>query len=83
MLSKWLNRPAIAAEPVGKGKLKARLTVSAGLLWVKPSADVPLDRLLSAADKLMYQAKRAGGNQVADPSTASPQKADHPPARKC
>ena len=76
-------RSAIAAEPVGKGKLKARLTVSAGLLWVKPSADVPLDRLLSAADKLMYQAKRAGGNQVADPSTASPQKEDHPPARKC
>lgn len=76
-------RSAVAAEPVGKGKLKAQLTVSAGLLWLKPSADLSLGGLLSAADKLMYQAKRAGGDRVIDSSTASPLEEDHSPARTC
>jgi GGDEF domain-containing protein len=43
-----------------------RVSLSAGLLYVKPSNQLqPLDALLSAADKLMYSAKQAGGNQVA------------------
>ena len=56
---------------MGKGKLKAQLTVSVGLLWLKPSVDLPLNELLDAADKLMYQAKRAGGDRVVDRSIAS------------
>ncbi len=40
-------------------------TLSAGLLPIPPRAPaVPLDTLLSMADSLMYQAKRAGGNQL-------------------
>lgn len=48
----------------GKGH-SAAATLSAGFLWVPPKTRVAsLDSLVSAADQLMYQAKRAGGNRV-------------------
>ena len=55
----------VAARPVRQGERSTRVSLSAGLLCVKPSnhPHVP-DTLMSAADKLMYAAKRAGGNQV-------------------
>jgi diguanylate cyclase (GGDEF)-like protein len=49
-------------------------TLSAGLLWLAPkSPALPLETLLSQADALMYQSKRAGGNRLTEgtPDTAS------------
>lgn len=44
----------------------AQLTLSAGLLYVSPSnKQQRIEDAVRAADKLMYVAKRAGGNQVA------------------
>ncbi len=55
----------IAAESVGGGNRRVRVTVSAGCLSVRPAGGTcTLESVTSAADKLMYQAKRAGGNQV-------------------
>ncbi len=43
----------------------APATLSAGFLWVPPKTQVAsLDTLISDADHLMYQAKRAGGNRM-------------------
>jgi diguanylate cyclase (GGDEF)-like protein len=56
---------AVAAESVGGGKRRAQVTLSAGCLSVRPSGgSCTLESVTGAADKLMYQAKRAGGNQV-------------------
>jgi len=55
----------VAAEPVQVGHRSRTATVSAGLLLVPPTEHLQvLDHLLDAADKLMYVAKRAGGNQA-------------------
>jgi diguanylate cyclase (GGDEF)-like protein len=56
-------------QAVGAQTLKnapvARLSISAGLLWVPPEGvGRPLDKLLSAADELMYEAKRQGGGRL-------------------
>ena len=46
-------------------ELNLRATLSAGLVWVRAQGQtLPLDKLLAAADGLMYNAKRAGGNQI-------------------
>ncbi|MFI5381767.1 MAG: diguanylate cyclase, partial [Tepidisphaerales bacterium] len=51
---------------VSTRELKTRMTLSTGLIWVRPHGQTPqLDKLLAAADRLMYSAKRAGGNRVA------------------
>jgi diguanylate cyclase len=43
----------------------ARLSISAGLLWVAPDqVATPLEKLLAEADQLMYQAKRQGGGRL-------------------
>ena len=43
----------------------ASATLSAGFLWIPARSRVDtLDSLVSAADRLMYQAKRAGGNRM-------------------
>jgi diguanylate cyclase (GGDEF)-like protein len=56
---------AIAEESIGRGQRSVKLSVSLGLLYVQASPESkPLDTLLRAADKLMYRAKHAGGNQV-------------------
>jgi diguanylate cyclase (GGDEF)-like protein len=56
----------LAAKPINKDGQPLRVSLSVGLLYVKPSNRLqPLDALLKAADKLMYSAKQAGGNQVA------------------
>jgi len=55
----------VAAEPISREKQDARVSLSAGLLYVQLSHQVhSVDVLISAADQLMYQAKQAGGNQV-------------------
>ena len=46
------------------GEIKA-VTVSAGLLWVNaPGAQLELEKLVTVADGLMYEAKRQGGNDL-------------------
>lgn len=55
----------IAAQPIGKGKRTAKISLSAGFLYVEPSnVTRELDTLLSEADKLMYLAKQSGGNRI-------------------
>jgi len=55
----------VAAEPMAEGGQMAPIFVSAGCLCVKPSAQKrQLETLVEMADKLMYQAKQAGGNRV-------------------
>ena len=57
---------AVAREPVGQSLADGfplQMTASVGLLWVPPDAGpLAVDAVLSQADKLMYAAKRAGGN---------------------
>jgi len=55
----------LAAQTVGSAAQKMPITVSAGLVWVAAGAqpDV-LERLIAESDRLMYQAKRAGGNRL-------------------
>lgn len=54
---------SVAGQPVSPDLPAVKITVSAGFLWLaKPS--VSLDALIAAADRLMYQAKRAGGNRT-------------------
>jgi diguanylate cyclase (GGDEF)-like protein len=56
---------SVSDKPISHGDQSAQITVSVGLLYVSPSTDPPqLDALVSAADKLMYQAKRARGNRA-------------------
>lgn len=44
---------------------KLILGLSVGLLWIKPNGRIyPLESIVQAADKLMYQAKRAGRGEV-------------------
>jgi diguanylate cyclase (GGDEF)-like protein len=54
----------VAHARVVQGDQEASVSLSAGLLFVRPS-DQPhkIETLLDAADKLMYKAKQAGGNQ--------------------
>ena len=48
----------------------AKATLSAGFLWVAPDGmTFPLETLLSTADRLMYEAKRSGGNRICKGST--------------
>lgn len=55
----------VTSEPVCRGKRKLTISLSAGLLYVRPSEHQHnLEKLLDIADKLMYQAKQAGGNRV-------------------
>jgi len=54
----------IASDPIGSEKRPIPLSISAGVLTVRPSErQHKLDMLLSIADKKMYEAKNAGGNQ--------------------
>ncbi len=56
----------VAAAPVTVGGTAAPVTVSAGLLCVKPSNQThTLELLVSAATRLIATAQSAGGNQVA------------------
>jgi diguanylate cyclase (GGDEF)-like protein len=56
----------MAGEPISDGRGHfATTTLSAGFLWIPPRTQIDdLESLVSAADQLMYQAKRAGGNQI-------------------
>jgi diguanylate cyclase (GGDEF)-like protein len=55
----------VAAQTIRKLELSTQAFLSAGLLYVRPSnRPLQLDRAVHAADKLMYGAKRNGGNQV-------------------
>jgi diguanylate cyclase (GGDEF)-like protein/PAS domain S-box-containing protein len=55
----------IGAEPITFGR-KVVITASAGVAVAPLGLDKP-ERLITAADRLMYRAKRAGGNRVAAP----------------
>ena len=56
---------AISREPIGNDQQSITVSISAGLLYVRPSQEIQnLDLLVKTADKLMYQAKNAGGNRV-------------------
>jgi len=55
----------VAEQAVCQGPTSQPISVSVGLLYVRPSSNVQsLDALLGAVDKLMYRAKQAGGNQL-------------------
>jgi len=56
----------ISSKPVSNAEASmAPITLSAGFLWVPPGASGnSLEPLVSTADQLMYQAKRAGGNRM-------------------
>jgi len=55
----------MGAKPVEHGKHARRVTVSAGLVYLKPGGrSWTLAEILALADNLMYAAKRAGGNRV-------------------
>jgi PleD family two-component response regulator len=52
-----------AQEPVALAG--ARPMLSVGLIWAQlRGGSVSLEKLLATADALMYEAKRAGGNQL-------------------
>lgn len=56
---------AVAERAIDARGASVSVSLSAGLLYVKPSNQVQsLAALVSAADKLMYVAKRNGGGQV-------------------
>lgn len=56
----------VAAEEVRKGKRSASIALSAGLVWHRRDERSPnLESLVSTADRLMYKAKRSGGNRIA------------------
>jgi diguanylate cyclase (GGDEF)-like protein/PAS domain S-box-containing protein len=57
---------SIAEAPVSFGR-RVAITASAGVV-VAPTALENPERLITAADRLMYRAKRAGGNQVMTPA---------------
>ncbi len=51
------------------------VTLSAGLIWIQPRGhQVPLDKIIQAADALMYEAKRAGGNRLQSRAVGVPQR---------
>ena len=55
----------IASMPIKGAEQPLHCTASAGLVWVQTrSLDLPLDKLLRAADLLMYESKRGGGNRI-------------------
>ncbi|NLE57607.1 MAG: diguanylate cyclase [Planctomycetes bacterium] len=55
----------VAGTPVGRSDDQARATLSAGLLYINPTnTQHPLQGLIDAADKLMYESKEAGGNRI-------------------
>lgn len=55
----------MGANPVEHGKHSRRVTVSAGLLYLKPGGrPLTLAEALALADNLMYAAKRSGGSRV-------------------
>lgn len=56
----------IAAKPICEGERAVQIRVSIGQVYVKASSQTyALETLVKAADRLMYGAKRAGGNRVA------------------
>jgi len=51
--------------PIREGADEATIALSAGLVYIRPPSQVGrLDTLIHAADRLMYEAKNAGGNRV-------------------
>jgi diguanylate cyclase (GGDEF)-like protein len=56
---------AISADPITFGR-SVTITASAGVAIAPRYLENP-ERLITAADRLMYRAKRAGGNQIGRP----------------
>lgn len=53
----------VASKTIGQSQPAPRVTLSAGMVWVgQRSEPASLDQLMAVADKLMYEAKRNGGN---------------------
>jgi diguanylate cyclase (GGDEF)-like protein len=58
-------RADLAAMPIPVGKETLHLTVSIGVAGTVPRGDLPVDALIEAADRLLYQAKHEGRNRCA------------------
>jgi diguanylate cyclase (GGDEF)-like protein len=56
----------ISSKPISSGPSSTiPITLSAGFLWIPPAAlGANMQTFISAADQLMYQSKRAGGNRM-------------------
>ena len=63
---------AVGAQPLSKEDRSITLSISAGVLWTRAIGDeVSIETLVSAADELMYQAKRAGGSRISSRALTS------------
>jgi diguanylate cyclase (GGDEF)-like protein len=63
MIEKFLRQ--IAETAVGRSDDQTKVTLSAGLLYIRPSNKPhSLQNLIEQADKLMYTAKQSGKNQL-------------------
>lgn len=59
------RRGNAATGQADAGDGQRTITISAGLLWIPPSRTTSaFETLLTEADHIMYEAKRAGGNRV-------------------
>jgi diguanylate cyclase (GGDEF)-like protein len=57
-------RAAVCSEPIAIGNTGLTVTASIGLAVADDAAQIKIEQLVSAADRTLYDAKRAGRNRV-------------------